>query len=183
MLRHMTSSLLIVVAPSSGAGRMVQQFREAGNQLYSVARAEKPGRQSTTLRPGGERLHQEIPVGPMCSRRPARALCQQAERLDRVLVAVLGVNGLAGCELDNAASDVDLLLPGAHQMHLDAPALAFVERPMAERIEIEIGGKLAIEAHEQIEVELRGHALGVVISSVENAGVLDEIDADDEGCA
>jgi len=37
-------------------------------------------------------------------------------------------------------------------MHLDAAALAVKKRPMAERVDIEVGGKLAIEAREQIEV-------------------------------
>ncbi len=92
------------------------------------------------------------------------------------------MDGLAGCELDHLSGDVDLLPPPAHQMHLDAAALVVVERPVAERVAIEVGTQLAIDAREQVEIELRGHARGIVIGGVEYLGVLDEIDADDEGC-
>src|SRR5690349_1455255 len=96
----------------------------------------------------GECVHRKIAVGPGHDRYPACALRQQAERLDRVFVAVLGMNGLAGRELDHMTGNVDLLLPPAHEMHLNAAALAVVERPMAERVDIEIGGELAIDTCE-----------------------------------
>ena len=51
---------------------------------------------------------------------------------------------------------------------------------MLERGEIEIGAELAVDAGEQIEIELRGDAVGVVIGAIEDVGRLDEIDADDE---
>src|SRR5262249_35294205 len=115
----------------------------------------------------GKRVHREIAVGPGCNRRPARAPGHPPERLDRVLVAVLGMDGLAGRELYHVTGNVDRLPPPAHEMHLDAAALAVVERPMAERLDIEVGSELAIDAREQIEVELRGHACGIVIGGVE----------------
>ena len=57
---------------------------------------------------------------------------------------------------------------------------AIVEGMVLERGEIEIGAELAIDAGEQIEIELRGDAVGIVIGAIENIGRLDEIDADDE---
>src|SRR5215468_4843869 len=175
------SGLAARLAGSSGTANAGCVTSMTGNLRPSAVVANTRARLSPPSSTGGERLHQEIAVGPGRDRDPARTPRQQAERLDRVLVAVLGVDGLAGCELDHAAGDVDLLPPTAHQMHLDPAPLAVVERPVAERIEIEIGAKLTIEAREHIEVELRGHALGVVIGGIENADVLDEIDADDEG--
>ena len=93
------------------------------------------------------------------------------------------MDGLAGCELDDVTGNVDGLPPPAHEMHLDATALTVVERPMAERVNIEVSRELAIDTREQVEVELRRYARGIVIGRVENVGVLDEIDANDKGCA
>src|SRR5262245_33805517 len=93
------------------------------------------------------------------------------------------MNGLAGRELDHMTGNVDRLPPPAHEMHLNTAALAVVERLMAERVDIEVRGKLAIDAREQIEVELCGHAFRVVISGVEDVGVLDEVDTNDKGRA
>ena len=53
---------------------------------------------------------------------------------------------------------------------------------MLEGGKIEIGAELAIDAGQQIEIEFRGHALGIVIGGTQNLDVLDEIDADDENC-
>ena len=51
---------------------------------------------------------------------------------------------------------------------------------MLEGGKIEIGAELAIDARQQIEIEFRGHAFGIVVGGTENLGVLDQIDADDE---
>ena len=90
-------------------------------------------------------------------------LRQRLKSLDRVFVAVLGVDGLAGAEIDRLAVDAHLLPLGAGKMHFDAVVLAIVAGVMLERGEIEIGAEFAIDARQQIEIELRGHALGVVI--------------------
>ena len=51
---------------------------------------------------------------------------------------------------------------------------------MLEGAEIEIGAELAIDARQQIEIEFRRDALGIVVGVVENFGVLHQIDADHE---
>src|SRR5450759_4966601 len=65
-------------------------------------------------------------------------------------------------------------------MHFDAMTLAVVEGVMLETVELESGADLAIDAHQQIEIELGGDALGVVIGGVENVRRLDQIGADDQ---
>src|SRR5664280_88516 len=58
--------------------------------------------------------------------------------------------------------------------------LAVVKGAVLERIELEGGAELAIDAHQQIEIELGGDALGVVIGGVEHVHRFDEIGADDQ---
>ena len=102
------------------------------------------------------------------------------KEFERVFVAVLGVDGLAGAEFDHAARHPHLLPLLAGEMHLDAVALGIVEGVMAEACEIEVAVELAIDAREQVEIELRRDAGGVVIGGVEDAGVLHQVDADDQ---
>src|SRR5512137_1161892 len=98
-----------------------------------------------------------------CSRgQPADAARKCGERLDTVLVAVLGMDGFAGAEVDDLAGHLDLLPLQAGEMHFDAMALAVVERAMLENIQPESTAKLAVDAREQIEIEFGGHACGVV---------------------
>src|SRR6185369_14686566 len=155
MLRHMTVLPSICCRPDIGLDSWsiksaaqstrlrgctgVADGRSAGHRLGThVANFLQSPAWASALRLG-ERVHREIAVGPGPDRCPARALRQQAERLNRVLVAVLGMNGLAGRELDHMTGNVNRLPSPAHKMHLDAAALAVVERPMAERVDIEIG--------------------------------------------
>ena len=66
------------------------------------------------------------------------------------------------------------LLPlRAGEMHFDTVSLAVVKGVVLEGLEIEIAAKLPIDAREQIEIEFRGNALGVVIGAIENVGRLD----------
>src|SRR5580704_7770198 len=125
-------------------------------------------------------MNAELAVGPRFQRQPAAALGQGAERLDRVFVAVLGVNGFAGTKLDRRVTHSDGLSLRAGKMHFDAAAFAVVEGVMLKGIEIEISAKLAIDTREQVEVEFGGDAFGVIVSAVENIRGFDEIDADNE---
>ena len=87
--------------------------------------------------------------------RPAGAARQRAEGFERVLVAVLGVDRLAGAEFDRAAGHPHLLALLAGEMHLDAMALGIVEGVVAEAVEVEIAAELAVDARQQVEVERR----------------------------
>ncbi len=63
-------------------------------------------------------------------------------------------------------------------MHLDAMAIAVVDRAMNERANVEITAQFAVDAMEHIEIEARGDARGIVIGVIKHALVLLEIDAD-----
>ena len=65
-------------------------------------------------------------------------------------------------------------------MHLDPVALGVVEGPMREGGEIEIRAELPIGAGEDVEVERGRHPRGIIVGRLEDAAVLDEVDADDE---
>src|SRR5712692_2013659 len=92
-------------------------------------------------------------IGPHADRRPSRSARQRAEGFERVLVAVFGVDGLAGAHLDGSAGDPHLLAPLAGEVHLDAVALGIVEGMVAEACEVEVAVELAIDARQQVEVE------------------------------
>src|SRR5436190_10579792 len=99
-----------------------------------------------------QQMNAEQTIAPDRERRPAAAVSQRLEGIDRIFVTVLGVDRLAGAELAGDAAHSDLLPPGAGEVHLDAPALGVVEGVVLEGGEIEIGTELAIDASEQIQV-------------------------------
>ena len=68
-------------------------------------------------------------------------------------------------------------------MHFDAPGNGVVERDMAEAVEIEIGRQLAVDPAQQVEVELRGDALGVVVGGVQPLRILFQVDTDQHRAA
>src|SRR5262249_43249083 len=109
----------------------------------------------TTQRLDGQVL---VRVGPRPLARPGGAPRQRGERLDRVLVAVLGVDRLAGTEFDGLAADLHLLAPDAGEMHLDPRALAVEKGVVLETFEIEIGAELAVDPRQHVEIEFRRHA-------------------------
>src|SRR5437868_5738299 len=55
-----------------------------------------------------------------------------------------------------------------------------VEGAVGEGIEVEVGAQLAVDAGEDVEVEARGDAGGIVIGRMQHAFVLDQVDPDDE---
>src|SRR5579871_5031389 len=123
----------------------------------------------------------EIPlVDEHCRMRPSGAERAAAERVDGVLVAVLGVYGLAAAEVERLAAGADLLPGQADEMHFDAALIGVVAGAMAETGEVEPAAEVTIDAREQIEIERGRHTRFVVIRGREHVGILDEIDADDE---
>ena len=63
--------------------------------------------------------------------------------------------------------DRDVLVLQADQVHLDAPVARIVDGLVAEGAEVESGAELAVDAREQVEVERRRDAGGVVVGGEE----------------
>src|SRR5215472_683069 len=126
------------------------------------------------------RVHGKQAVAPDVDRRPARALRERLKTFDRVFVAVLGMDGLAKPESDRLAVHAHFLPLQTGKMHFDAAAFAVVARMMLERGQIEIAAEFAIDAGEQVEIELRGDPFGIVVSRPQDRAVLDQIDPDNQ---
>ena len=124
-----------------------------------------------------------VGIGPDRLRAPAGLARQGPEALDRIRVAVLGVDGLARGEGDALVCDADGLRLQADEVHLDARRLGIEEGPMGEGVEIEFSTEFVPHPHEQVAVESRRHPGRVVIGGVEHRLLLHEIDADDQGRA
>src|SRR5580704_3096070 len=88
-----------------------------------------------------ERMNAEQPVRPHLERRPAAAAGQRLERVDGVFVAVLGMDGLAGAEIDRRAVEAHLLPSCRGEVHFDSVVRAVVEGVMLEGPEIEVGAE------------------------------------------
>src|ERR1700726_560894 len=83
-----------------------------------------------------QRMNAEQAVGPGLERRPAAAPGHRLERLDRIFVAVLGMDGFAGAEFDRRVADPHFLPFGAGKVHFDAMTFGVVEGVVLEGGEI-----------------------------------------------
>ena len=113
-------------------------------------------------------VNAEQTVGPHFQRRPAAAARQRLKRLDRIFVAVLGMDRLAGAEFDRRAARP---APSGAWCWRGASRCGGVRdcrRRDARSRQIEIAAELAIDARQQVEIELRGDALGVVIGGIQD---------------
>src|SRR5262245_52643960 len=127
-------------------------------------------------------MHAEqiVLIGPHSQRLPAGGAGEVVELTDRVFVGVLGVDALAGAEVEGAAQDAHHLPAQAPEVHLDTALARVVDRLVLEGADVEGAGQLAVDAVEQIEVERRGDAARVVVGHVKPARVLFEVHADDQ---
>src|SRR3569832_1213761 len=87
---------------------------------------------------------------------------------------------VAAVEFEAAAVDPDALRCGGDQMHLDPAQLRVVEGFMAEGREVEIGIQLTVDPRQQVQVELRGDALAVIVGGMQARRGFLEIDADQQ---
>src|SRR5579864_277780 len=88
------------------------------------------------------------------------------------------MDALAGTERELLAEHFSRQRLLADQVHLDAMAVAVIDRAMNEGADVEVTAELAVDPVQHIEIETRGDAGGVVIGVVECPLVLLEIDAD-----
>src|SRR5262245_22032734 len=116
-----------------------------GSARLSARRRMRASRRRS--RAEDESLQREIlaRVGPPARRQPAHAARKRSERLVAVFVAVLGVNGLAGAEIDGVACYFHLLPLEACEVHFDATTFAVVKGVMLESVETESAAELAVD--------------------------------------
>src|SRR5947209_5270149 len=89
----------------------------------------------------------------------------------------------AGAEIERAARDLHLLPFLAGEMHFDAMPLGIVEGMVAEACQVETAAELAVDAREQIEIELRRDAGAIIVGGIEDFRILHQVNADDKACA
>ncbi len=78
---------------------------------------------------------------------------------------------------------MDVLPRQADEVHLDAGRVAVPDGAVGERVHIEVGAKLAVEAHQQVAIEGSGHAERIVIGQEQLALGLHQVGADQQGIA
>ena len=130
-------------------------------------------------------MHAEeaIGIGPHRPDAEARAHRQCTQPFDGELVRVLGVDGLAF--LDRVALSVQRhgLRAAADQVHLDAAQGRVVEGRVVEAVEVEVRAQFRVRTRQQVEVEGRRHALRVVVGRMQQCGLLDKVDTQQQPAA
>ena len=72
--------------------------------------------------------------------------------------------------------DPDNLFLFTFQMHFDTIEVPVIKCAMLEPVYLEISTQFAVEAHQQILIECRRHFLLIIISGLQNADILDQVD-------
>ena len=72
------------------------------------------------------------------------------------------------------------LIAGADQVHFDTAQFGVEEGVVAEGIQVEIAVEFAVDAPQQVQVERRGGAGGIVVGGLKHLLILDQIDADQQ---
>src|SRR5918992_4334556 len=87
------------------------------------------------------------------------------------------MDGFAGAKLDGFAGHPHLLPLVAGEVHFDAVALAIVEGVMLKAAEVEFSVELAVDPHEDVEIEGAGYPGSIVVSGVNDPIVFLQIGA------
>jgi len=87
------------------------------------------------------------------------------------------MNRLAGSEIEAAPGEADGLRAMAQQMHLDRGFRIVPAGLVLKRLNHEVRAEFSIDPREQIEIELRGHAGGIIVGGDQDVEGLLEIDA------
>src|SRR5262249_37294405 len=80
-------------------------------------------------------------------------------------------------EVESLAVEIHVLVAQAYQVHLDAVQAGVVEGAVAEPVEMEVGPQLAVDAGQQVKVEVGRHAAGVVVGRLEDRQVFLQIES------
>ena len=99
-----------------------------------------------------------------------------------ILVAVFRVDHLtlSKVDLQSEIPDPDALVSQTDQVHLNSIVLVIEDGLMPECGQIEIRGQFAIEARQDVEVKSRGDTLGIIVSRLEDSGVLEQVNPQEE---
>ena len=89
-------------------------------------------------------------------------------------------NGLPFGKAEFGSAHGNSLLLPAYQVHLNPAGLLVVESVVLELREVEPGLQLAVDASQQVQVELGGDALRVIVSPVEHLPILLQIDSNQQ---
>src|SRR5580698_2222064 len=132
-----------------------------------------------------EVLNVEVTPGirPRLAGRPALLTRLGCKQLRRVLVAMLGNNGLVCCERDDFSSDRDDLCPRTDEAHLDAAGVGHPNGLVPEGRQIEIRPQVAVQASQHVKVEFGGDARRIVIGALQDRWVLCQVEADHQAAA
>src|ERR1044072_3108537 len=105
-------------------------------------------------------------VKPFALERESGFATKLGQLLQVELVRILGVNSLAFLEARNEVerADGDRLSLAAGDVHFYPSELLVIDGSMRELLYVELASKLAVDPHEQVQVEGRSHAERVIVS-------------------
>src|SRR5262245_38799001 len=129
-------------ADGSGSGRLSAGARRRASHLRSFA--EREGLDGKVF----------AGIGPGTNRQPAGATRERAKGFDTIFVAVLGMDRFARTKIHRLASNSYLLAFQAGEVHFDAVFFTIVKCMVLEHVERKIPTELAVDAHQQVEIEL-----------------------------
>src|SRR5690554_7332145 len=111
---------------------------------------------------------------------PPGLLRQSREAAVTVFVRILCMDTFAISQRNVDAADTHMLVAQTFEMHFHAMFWLVEERDMPERVEIEVGSGDPVEVAQDIQIELSGDATLIIVGVVENARILDQVDANQQ---
>src|SRR6266853_2126565 len=129
---------------------------------------KRPGQQSPNRSPGNQQVLCEGPlrIDPLSLAPESCTRCHLWNFFGLVLVRTFCPDGLVFVQHDAQARsrNMNSLSPRRTQMHLDTPLGEIPERLVPETAQIKIRTQLPVDVRQQIQIERRRHACGIVVS-------------------
>src|SRR5580658_2322554 len=99
------------------------------------------------------------------------------------LITILGVNGFAWHEVNIKVRELDtyILLLRALEVHFDPRLNGIPKHAMMETSGVKVGPQFSIQATQNVQVELRGDAIAVVICSQKSGFVFHHVCTEQQG--
>src|SRR5713226_8093029 len=110
----------------------------------------------------------------------ARACRQLCKLLERIFVGTLRPDALAQFEGNFTLPNANRLVFQTHQMHLDPALTRVIEGIVPKLAQLEVGVQFLVHAHQQLLIELGGHPLRIIISTMQDVEILLQIHADQQ---